>query len=369
MRLEQLKPSRTARWPHPVVHLLCCLFLLLTLLLAACAPGNTSSASATTPPPTTSAGTCLAVACAAHGVTVFVEPDAGASPIVHAIKAATRSVWVEVYLLSDSAVIHALEDAAARGLDVRVLLETHPYGDGATAAQHTLQQLSAAHIAARATNPAFTYTHAKMLLLDGAAAYILTANLSASGLGGYSPTTGNREYLALDTNPDDVTDARAIFQADWDRTALRLRIPRLVVSPVNARASLLGLIASAHTTLDLEDEEMYDRQSEDALIAAAHRGVTVRLVLPAPSAASPPSQSDDITRLRLGGVQVRYLTTPYMHAKLIVADSTIAFTGSENFSATSLDQNREIGLMIADPHALETFTHTFAQDWALASPA
>ncbi len=274
------------------------------------------------------------------------------------------------HLLSDSSVIAALEDAAARGVDVRVLLETHPFGDGATAAQRLLEQLQAAHIATRATNPAFHYTHAKLLILDGEAAYILTANLSASGLGGTSRTTGNREYLLLDTNADDVTDTCAIFQADWDRVAPRLRIPRLVVSPVNARASLLGLIASAHSTLDLEDEEMYDRQSEDALIAAARRGVTVRLVLPAPAVAAPaPGQSDDIARLRLGGVQVRYLTAPYMHAKLIVVDGALAFAGSENFSSTSLDENREVGLMIADPHALTIFTHTYAQDWALASPA
>ncbi len=139
---------------------------------------------------------------------------------------------------------------------------------------------------------------------------------------------------------------------------------------MNARATLLGLIASAHTTLDLEDEEIYDRQSEDALIAAARRGVTVRLVLPAPAVASPPpAQSDDIARLRQGGVQVRYLTTPYMHAKLIVVDGALAFAGSENFSSTSLDENREVGLMVADPHALAIFTHTYTQDWALAAPA
>ncbi|MGZ3585492.1 MAG: phospholipase D-like domain-containing protein [Ktedonobacterales bacterium] len=363
-----LEPHCTRHWPRPATHLLCGL-LLLCLLLAACDTGNTSNGSVISPPSTTSAGTCLAVACAARGVSVFVEPDAGAAPIMRAIKAAKRSVWVEVYLLSDSSVVHALEDAAARGLEVRVLLETHPFGDSAASAQRMLEQLNATHITAKAANPAFQYTHAKMLLLDGTTAYILTANLSVSGLGGYSPTTGNREYLVLDTNSDDVADARAIFQADWDRVAPRLHVPRLVVSPVNARASLLGLIASAYTTLDLEDEEMYDRQSEDALIAAAHRGMTVRLVLPAPSAAAPPSQSDDMARLRRGGVQLRYLTAPYMHAKLIVSDGTLAFAGSENFSSTSLDQNREIGLMIADPHALEIFTHTFAQDWALGAPA
>lgn len=358
----------TAHIPRTATYLRCCL-LLLSLLLSACNTGNTSSASITSPPPTTSAGTCLAVDCAAHGVTVFVEPEAGPTAIVRAIKAATRSIWVEVYLLSDSGVVYALEDAAARGLDVRVLLETHPFGDGAASAPRMLQQLHAAHIAAKATNPAFQYTHAKTLIVDGETAYILTANLSASGLGGYSATTGNREYLMLDANPDDVRDLRAIFQADWDRVAPHVRVPRLVVSPVNARASLLGLIASAHKTLDLEDEEMYDRQSEDALIAAARRGVAVRLVLPAPGNTSPSGQSDDVTRLRQGGVQVRYLVAPYMHAKLIAADGMLAFAGSENFSSTSLDENREVGLMIADPHALDIFTHTFAQDWALGAHA
>lgn len=366
MRLRR----HATHWPQTATGSACSVLLLLSLLLAACATTSNTSAPASGPPPTTSAGTCLAVACAARGVTVFVEPDAKAAPIVQAIKAATRSIWVEVYLLSDSSVITALEDAAARGVDVRVLLETHPFGDGAISSQRLLQRLQAAHIAARATNPAFHYTHAKMLILDGTSTYILTANLSASGLGGYSSTSGNRDYLMLDTNQDDVTDAQAIFRADWDRVAPRLRVPRLVVSPVNARASLLGLIASAHSTLNLEDEEMYDRQSEDALIAAARRGVIVRLVLAAPaSGASPASQSDDIARLRLGGVQVRYLTAPYMHAKLIVADDTLAFAGSENFSSASLDENREVGLMLADPHALEIFAHTFTQDWALAAPA
>jgi phosphatidylserine/phosphatidylglycerophosphate/cardiolipin synthase-like enzyme len=107
--------------------------------------------------------------------------------------------------------------------------------------------------------------------------------------------------------------------------------------------------------------------SEDALIAAARRGVSVEVVLPPPSGSS--SYAPDVARLTAGGVHVRYLTAPYMHAKLVIADGALAFTGSENFSATSLDQNREVGLMIADPAALATFGHVFALDWALAADA
>jgi phosphatidylserine/phosphatidylglycerophosphate/cardiolipin synthase-like enzyme len=174
----------------------------------------------------------------------------------------------------------------------------------------------------------------------------------------------------VDADAGDVAEVKAIFSADWDRRpppADAYSQPRLVVSPVNARATLAALIASARRSLQIEDEEMYDAASEDALLAAARRGVSVEVVLPPPSGSS--SYAPDVARLTAGGVHVRYLAAPYMHAKLVVADGALAFTGSENFSATSLDQNREVGLMIADPAALATFAHVFALDWALGADA
>src|SRR5207248_11684636 len=63
-----------------------------------------------------------------QGVQVFVEPEAGEHPITDAISAAKKSVWLEMYLLTDRNVIRALEEAANRGIDVRVLLEPHPFG-------------------------------------------------------------------------------------------------------------------------------------------------------------------------------------------------------------------------------------------------
>jgi phosphatidylserine/phosphatidylglycerophosphate/cardiolipin synthase-like enzyme len=58
----------------------------------------------------------------AQGVRVFVEPEAGESPISGAISGAAKSVWLEIYLLTDRNVISALKDAARRGIDVRVML-------------------------------------------------------------------------------------------------------------------------------------------------------------------------------------------------------------------------------------------------------
>jgi phosphatidylserine/phosphatidylglycerophosphate/cardiolipin synthase-like enzyme len=300
-------------------------------------------------------------------VQVFVEPAAGEAPVVHAIQGAQRSVWVEVYLLTDHTVIYALEDAAQRGVDVRVLLELNPYGSGTTSPTQTLQELQTAGVKAEGADSAYHYTHEKAMIIDGATLFIMTANLTKSGLGG-SSYAENREYGVIDTAAADVGEATSIFQADWQRTTPTLSAPNLVVSPVNARARLLAFINNAHSTLLVEDEEMYDAQSEDALIAAARRGVTVDVVLPQPSGSSPGADAD-VARLMQGGVQVRYISVVYMHAKMLLADGKLAFVGSENFSANSLDDNRELGIVIADTQAITTLGQTFQRDWTSAQAA
>ena len=96
-----------------------------------------------------------------QGVQVFVEPTAGESVITSAINEAKQSVWLEIYLLTDTKVIRALEDAAHRGLDVRVMLEPHPYGMGSASPRETLDKLSAAGIKAQPTSSSFSLTHEK----------------------------------------------------------------------------------------------------------------------------------------------------------------------------------------------------------------
>jgi hypothetical protein len=42
---------------------------------------------------------------------------------------------------------------------------------------------------------------------------------------------------------------------------------------------------------------------------------------------------------------------------------------SVNFSATSLDANRELGVLLAEPVALNLLATTFAADWRTGTPA
>jgi cardiolipin synthase len=335
--------------------------LLLLLIMAGCSLPSITTGSSPSPCTSTNGSAC-GVGSGATNLQLFVEPAAGVRPVTDAIRAAQHSIWVEVYILTDTSVIYALEDAANRGLDVRVMLEPHPYGFSATSVQKTLEKLKDAGVKVNTSNPAFQFTHAKFILIDGSTLFLMTANLSQAALGG-SKYEANREYLLDDTEAQDAQEAQSIFTGDWNRTTPALTDSNLVVSPVNARTTLLALINSAHSSLYIEDEEMLDQESENAMAQAASRGVKVEVVLPAPSGSSD-SSAAGVAFLRKAHVSVREDKKLYIHAKLVLVDGSKAFVGSENFSSTSLDKNRELGLIIAAPEIIQTLETTFMDDYA-----
>ncbi len=303
----------------------------------------------------------------AQGVSVYVEPDDGEQVITGAIRSAHKSVWLEIYILSDRNVIHALEDAANNGLDVRVMLEPHPFGGGPSTSR-TLDELKAANVKAQYSSPDFKLTHEKGMVIDGATAYIMTSNFSRAALGGSSGSSGtrNREYGIIDTNSQDVQAVISIFNADWNHTTAQFNDANLVVSPVNSRSTFTALIGSARHTLLIEAEEMNDNAIEQALVSAARNGVQIEIILPAPSGSASDSNSQGIAAIKQGNITVREDPKLYIHAKIIVVDGVKAFVGSENISTQSLDQNRELGILVSDTSVLSKLQSTFQTDWGVS---
>lgn len=355
--------------------------ITMCLILTGCnvnissSPGTGSASSGSTSGNNTGSGgtsTGTTTGTGAQGVQVFVEPDAGDQVITSAINSASKSIWLEMYLLTDRKVISALEEAAHRGIDVRVMLEGQPYGSSGSSNPHaTLDRLSAAGVQAKTTSPRFALTHEKGMIIDGETAYIMTANFTLSALGG-SSTTRNREYGIIDKNPQDVQTVQDIFNADWNRSSVQINNPNLVVSPLNSRSEFTALIASAKKTLQVEAEEMQDSAIEQALIDAEHRGVQVQIILPQPQSSSGDAggsndaNSQGINTIKRGGIEVKEDPQLYMHAKIMIADGQRAFVGSENISTSSLERNRELGIIVSDQTVLVTLQQTFQQDWSVS---
>ena len=143
----------------------------------------------------------------------------------------------------------------------------------------------------------------------------------------------------------------------------------LVWSPTNAQASILAVIDAAHRTLAVENEEMDDPTVTAALESAAKRGVDVTVVMTADS-----EWDTAFAALRTAGVHVHTFPNSgsalYIHAKAVVADAGRAgqqvFAGSENFSAASLDENRELGVRTANAAVVSAISAAIASDYARA---
>jgi cardiolipin synthase len=331
---------------------------LLIVVLVVAGAASWLRQSATSPPlaPTSVANVPRPDETPALPVTgVFIEPGDGRAPLLDEIQAARQSIDLEVYIVTDDVIVQSLEEAQRRGVDVRVILEEHPFGGGG-GQEEMFSRLERAGIAVRWGNPVFRFSHIKTIVVDDAVAIIMNQNLTQSAF------MANREFGVVTNRPDAVQAAAAIFDADWTRGAEPDPGP-LVVSPTNARDQLLALVGGARVSLDLYAEVLRDPQMLDALAAAAERSVRVRVIV-SPSA----DFMAEVEELTASGVDIRLSRSLYIHAKLVVADGERAFIGSQNLSATSLDQNRELGIIVDDPVNLSRLTRTFAIDFRAGTP-
>ena len=292
---------------------------------------------------------------------LLIEPASGIGPIYKLITGARHSVDLTMYELADPTAEADLAADAARGVDVRVLLDQHLEKSANTDAYDYLS----AHGVHVRWGPAGTTYHQKTLTVDDATSVIMTLNLVARDY------PGTRDFAVIDTGRADVAAIVATFNADFAGQAITPPDGAdLVWSPTNARALVLSVIDGAKHTLAVEDEEMDDPAVTAALAAAARRGVDVTITMTADS-----EWDQAFTELARAGAHIRLFrdvsSALYIHAKAIVAGAGRSgqrvLVGSQNFSVASLGYNRELGILTRDPRIVAAIAATLAYDFAGAA--
>src|SRR5450756_358781 len=295
----------------------------LLVALAGCKGVSVNLSAPTASAPAGQPGTSAVPARPAVGsgaLRLLIEPAAGVGAIDRLITGARSSVDLTMYELRDTTAEDDLASAAKRGVDVRVILDSHLERSRNTA---TYDFLIAHHVHVTWAPSGTTY-HQKTLTIDGKTSVIMTLNMVSEDY----PST--RDFAVIDTDRADIAAIVATFNADF---AHRASTPPdgadLVWSPTNSQASILAVIDVAKHTLSVENEEMGDSTVTAALVAAARRGVD---------------------------------------AKAVVADAGRAdqqvFAGSENFSTASLRYNRELGIRTANRPVISAISATIATDYA-----
>ena len=302
-----------------------------------------------------------AIAGRSASLRLLTEPASGIGPIYNLITGAKSSVDLTMYELADPTAEADLAADAARGVDVRVLLDRHLEKSHNTSAYN---YLSARRVHVRWA-PAGTTYHQKTLTVDNATSVIMPLNLVASDY------PGTRDFAVIDTGHADVAAIVATFNADFAGRAITPPAGAdLVWSPTNAKREVLSVIDGAKHTLAVEDEEMDDPAVTAALAAAARRGVHVTITMTADR-----DWDQAFTELARAGAHIRLYpdnaSALYIHAKAIVADAGRSgqrvLVGSQNFSVASLGYNRELGLLIGNARIVAAISATLARDYAGAA--
>ena len=306
------------------------------------------------------------------------EADNSVTPLYALINSAQYSIDMTMYALEDTTFSADLVAACNRGVKIRVILDQNDEKSGNTPAYNQLN--AAANCSAVWANKAFQVTHQKSFILDGAQVAIMSLNLQSE----YYSTT--RDFALLENDAVDIAAIQATFNADYAAGTPSSGVAGasdysyqpgagddLIWSPTTAEAAMVGIVNGATKTLLVENEELASSASYviTALENACKRGVTVHVAMVNQS-----SYRSNYTALENAGCGVHVYpdtqTGFYIHAKAVVADYGLStqnvYMGSINYSNASMNQNRELGVYIADPSSVQFLNATLAGDYAGGSP-
>ena len=334
------------------------MFAVLAVVAAGCT-GTTSS------PGQASTGTAANVSSGNPGIhTIFVEPNDSRALILKTIAGAQKTITLTIYQLDDPEIVTALAAAQGRGVSVRIIYNNASFAaeNVSNPNEYAIANLTPLGVQMMPGSPAFVLTHQKTLTADRSVAIIMTLNLDPTFFG----TT--RDFGIITNDPAEVQEIETVFDADWKYQNVTPDQPALVWSPVNAREKILGLINGSTKTVDVYNDAITDPQVIGALCDAAKRGVAVRVL----AADNPGSNGTNVNApalatLAASGAQAKSIASPYIHAKAAVADygtpRQVAYVGSAYFAAESLDQSRNLGILVTEQPILDRIELEFNQDW------
>jgi cardiolipin synthase len=298
----------------------------------------------------------------ASDFTLYTEPDAGFTWLYDQINDAETSIDMTMYELSDTTAEEDLVAAEARGVDVRVILDEREESTDEAAYDYLTEN----GVSVVWSWDKYYYTHEKSIVFDGTTADVMTLNLTSE----YYSTS--RDFAVVDTDANDVAAIVKVFNDDYAHESVTPGAgDDLVWSPTTSKTDLLDLINDAQYSLQIFSEEMDDSTVVDDLCDAAENGVTVQLV----GENEDGEYDSEYNELYDCGVQISYYSSStgfYIHGKVILADygesTADVFIGSQNFSNTSLTENRELGLIINDTSVESSINSTFTSDFAGGTP-
>ena len=349
-------------------------------------------------------------------VTTFVGPDYSNETLTHFLKSATESIYVEIYQFTSPGILGLIHEIYNDNpsIDIKVMISERVVSLGDYNV-YTMWNLTQLGIPVRWTSDTFTFSHQKFVIIDNDTTIVQAGNWArpsfplseweSGSSGGFTQKNyeGNREFNIAMT--DDVVTQyyRDVFDYDWSigsdynegvdgtgtpldwGTITQSYYPRVfasagefsgsmnvtpLFSPDTGLEAMLWVINSAQATLDIQIPYVSNSSAVvdellDAIVAAKHRGVTVRIIMEEGR-----NDNEEVAlafaeeNIPICWMDLRFFSA--IHNKAFIADSRIILICSINWSEESISENREAGVVIEHDGVASWYQAVFDYDWGIA---
>ena len=314
--------------------------------------------------------------------------------MLEAIRGARKTITFETYIYWSGDIgqrfADALAERARNGVAVKVMLD---WAGSIKMDDALLEQIKAAGVEVHQYRPLKWYnlgrlnnrTHRKLLVVDGRVGFTGGVGI-ADQWEGHAQDPDHWRDLHFRIEGPVVAQMQAAFNDNWIKTTGVVLngadyFPPLermgdmdahmfVASPAGGSESMhlmyLMAIAAAERSIDLEAAYFVpDDLIIKALLAARHRGVRVRVILPGKHIDSETvrlASKAHWGELLLGGVEIHEYQPTMMHNKLLIVDGLMVSVGSTNFDVRSFRLNDEASLNVYDAAFAARMTEVFEAD-------
>ncbi|MBI1760470.1 MAG: phosphatidylserine synthase [Acidobacteria bacterium] len=273
---------------------------------------------------------------------VIVQPRDGIEPLLQGIREARQSVEIVIYRLDRLEIEQALIEAAWRGVRVHALT-TYTNREDLKEIKKLEKRLTDAGVLITRTAEDLVRYHSKVMIIDRRRLFLLTFNFT------FLDIHHSRSFGVVTEDPLLVHEAIGLFEADTLQINHVPEAEPFVVSPVNARKKLSAFIQGAERQLLIYDDKLSDAQMIRHLEERARAGVEIKVI--------------GSLNKHAKGITVRKMPQIRLHVQAIIRDGRDLFFGSQSLRKVELDQRREVGLITAEPAAVEHFRIIFELDW------
>jgi phosphatidylserine/phosphatidylglycerophosphate/cardiolipin synthase-like enzyme len=263
---------------------------------------------------------------------LMVQPFSGTGTLINEILKAKKSIYINMYGLTDFDLFPSLVAQAKKGVKVKVMLERAPY-QADTENWDARSMLTRYGITCKWASPEFFITHAKYLIIDSSLVIVLSGNFT------YSDFTKDRDFGIIMQDTTKAQEFEALFNADWMRLSYKNNDPLVIISPIDSREKIEAALKSATKSIKIWEQEVEDPSIVNILKDQKSKGVDIQIIMPASYAQTA------VAALQTG---VNALPNPYVHAKVFIIDDSLAYIGSNNFTTPSLESERETAILTRD---------------------